>query len=429
MFVGDGGNAPSANNRHWTRLSSGPKEINLTIQNSAIRVGAMPLLNNAIQMHPEITSWRQQLHMRPELLFEVQETAAFVEAKLRVFGCDEIITGLGRTGVVGLIRGRRGEGPVIGLRADMDALPIVESTNLPYSSRISGCMHACGHDGHTAMLLGASRHLCETRNFRGSVAVIFQPAEEGGGGGREMVNDGLMERFKIERVFGMHNEPGLAVGKFALRSGALMASADKIAITVRGRGGHAADPHRAIDPIFIGAQIVSALQGIVARNTDPLESLVVSVTKFHAGEAFNIIPPLACLDGTVRTLSKSLRESAEIRIRETVEGVARALGGEAQLDYQRHTPVTFNHELEAKLAAEVARDVVGAQNVDSDVRPQLASEDFSFMLEARPGALILIGNGETDFCHNPNYDFNDAIIPHGVSYWVRLAETALTAES
>jgi hippurate hydrolase len=389
----------------------------------------MPLLNSAIEMHPEIAAWRQELHMRPELLFEVHETAAFVEGKLRAFGCDQIVRGLGRTGVVGLIQGRYGEGPVIGLRADMDALPIVEATNLPYSSRISGRMHACGHDGHTAMLLGASRHLCETRNFRGSVVVIFQPAEEGGGGGREMVSDGLMERFKIERVFGMHNEPGLPVGKFALRSGALMASADKIAITVRGRGGHAADPHRAIDPVFIGAQIVTALQGIVARNTDPLESLVISVTKFHAGDAFNIIPSLAQLDGTVRTLSRALRESAEVRIRDTVEGIARALGGEAQLDYQRNSPVTFNEEREAKLAAHAAGDVVGVQNVDSDMDPQMASEDFSFMLEARPGALIFIGNGDTAFCHSPNYDFNDAIIPHGVSYWVRLAETALKAEA
>jgi amidohydrolase len=389
----------------------------------------MPLLNSAIEMHPEIAAWRQELHMRPELLFEVHETAAFVESKLRAFGCDQIVTGLGRTGVVGLIQGRYGEGPVIGLRADMDALPISEATNLPYSSRVSGRMHACGHDGHTAMLLGASRHLCETRNFRGSVAVIFQPAEEGGGGGREMVSDGLMERFQIERVFGMHNEPGLPVGKFALRSGALMASADKIYITVRGRGGHAADPHRAIDPIFIGAQIVTALQGIVARNTDPLESLVISVTKFHAGDAFNIIPSQAQLDGTVRTLSKVLRESAEVRIRDTVEGIARALGGEAQLDYQRNSPVTFNEEREAKLAAHVAADVVGVQNVNSDMDPQMASEDFSFMLEARPGALIFIGNGDTAFCHSPNYDFNDAIIPHGVSYWVRLAETALKAEA
>jgi amidohydrolase len=389
----------------------------------------MSLLDNAIQMHPEIAAWRRALHMQPELLFEVQQTAAFVESKLRVFGCDQIVTGLGRTGVVGLIRGRHGEGPVIGLRADMDALPIAETTNLPYSSRVAGRMHACGHDGHTAMLLGASRHLCETRNFRGSVVVIFQPAEEGGGGGREMVTDGLMERFDIERVFGMHNEPGLPVGKFALRSGPLMASADAIAITVHGRGGHAADPHRAIDPVFIGAQIVTALQGIVARNTDPLESLVISVTKFHAGEAFNIIPSEAHLGGTVRTLSKALRESAEARIRQTVEGVARALGGEAELDYRRLAPVTFNEERAAKLAAEVAREVVGVQNVDSNVAPQLASEDFSFMLEARPGALIFIGNGDTAFCHSPDYDFNDDIIPHGVSYWVGLAETALNAQS
>ena len=385
----------------------------------------MPILNCAAEMHSEIATWRQALHIRPELMFEVHETAAFVEGKLRAFGCDEVITGLGRTGVVGLIRGRHGEGPVIGLRADMDALPITEETGLPYASKVEGLMHACGHDGHTAMLLGATRHLCETRNFRGAIAVIFQPAEEGGGGGREMVNEGMMERFAIKQVFGMHNMPGIPVGEFAIRSGSIMAAADEITITVKGRGGHAAMPHRTIDPVFIGAQIITALQGIVARNTDPLDSLVISVTKFHAGEVMNVIPQTAELAGTVRALSQSARDHAEVRIRETVEGVARALGGEASLVYKRNYPVTFNHPTETDIALDVARYVAGDHKVDGNIRPLMAAEDFAFMLESRPGAFIFIGNGDTAFLHNSKYDFNDAIIPHGVSYWVKLAETAL----
>jgi amidohydrolase len=385
----------------------------------------MPLLNRAFEMQPEIAAWRQELHMKPELMFDVHETARFVENKLRSFGCDEVLTGLGRTGVVGLIRGRHGEGPVIGLRADMDALPILEETQLPYASKVVGRMHACGHDGHTAMLLGATRHLCDTRNFRGAVAVIFQPAEEGGGGGHEMVKDGLMERFAIERVFGMHNMPGIPAGEFAVRPGAIMAAMDEIYITIKGRGGHAAMPHMAIDPVFIGAQIITALQGIVARNADPLDSLVVSVTKFHSGDVINVIAPTAELAGTVRALSKAMRDVAEVRIRETVEGVASALGGEAEFIYRRRYPVTVNHVAETTLAAAVAREVVGATNVNGDVRPLMVAEDFAFMLETRPGAFILIGNGDSAYCHNPNYDFNDAIIPEGISYWVTLAETAL----
>lgn len=388
-------------------------------------VSEMPLLNNAAEMLPEISAWRRELHQRPELMFDVHETARFVEDKLRGFGCDEIVTGLGRTGVVGMIHGRHGTGSVIGLRADMDALPIIEATNLPHASQTPGRMHACGHDGHTAMLLGAARHLCETRNFRGSVAVIFQPAEEGGGGGREMVEDGMMERFAIERVFGLHNMPGIPAGAFAIRPGPMLAAMDEIAITVSGRGGHAAMPHQAIDPVFIGAQIVCALQGIVSRNTDPLDSLVISVTKFHAGAVINVIEPPAELAGTVRTLSPKTRDFAEIRIRETVEGIARALGGEATLTYRRHYPVMVNHEAETRLAAEVARDIGGASNVDTNLKPEMGAEDFAFMLEARPGAMICLGNGDSAYLHHPNYDFNDEIIPHGISYWVRLAETAL----
>ena len=385
----------------------------------------MPLLNAASLMQPEIAAWRQALHMRPELLFDVHETAKFVAEKLTAFGCDEVVTHIGRTGIVGLIRGRDGEGQVIGMRADMDALPIVEATGLPYASQIHGRMHACGHDGHTAMLLGAARHLCGTRNFSGAVAVIFQPAEEGGGGGLEMVADGMMERFAIDQVFGLHNEPGLPVGQFAIRTGAIQAAYDEITIAIKGRGGHAAMPHLTIDPIFIGAQMISALQGIVARNTDPIESLVVSITKFHAGDAMNVIPPTAELGGTVRTLSKKLRERAEIRIRETVENVARALGGEASLSYVRKYPVTVNHQKETALAIAAAREVVGANCIETDVKPNMGAEDFAFMLEKRPGTIIWLGNGDTPYVHHPEYDFNDEAIPVGVSYWVKLAETVL----
>jgi amidohydrolase len=385
----------------------------------------MPLLNTASENQPEIAAWRQALHSRPELLFDVHETARFVGDKLRAFGCDEVVAGIGRTGIVGIIQGRHGKGAVIGLRADMDALPIAEATGLPYASQIPGLMHACGHDGHTAMLLGAARHLCETRNFRGAVAVIFQPAEEGGGGGREMVADGMMERFGISQVFGLHNEPGMAVGRFAIRTGAFLAAYDEITIAVKGKGGHAAMPHLTIDPIYIGAQIITALQGIVSRNTDPIESLVISITKFHAGDAMNVIPPSAELAGTVRTLSKEVRDTAETRIRETVENMATALGGEATLTYVRKYPVTVNHAAETQLAIAAAREVMGTGSIETDARPIMGAEDFAFMLEARPGAIINLGNGDTAYCHSPDYDFNDEIIPIGVSYWVRLAEMVL----
>jgi hippurate hydrolase len=267
----------------------------------------MPLLNRAVEMQTEIAGWRHALHMEPEILFEVHKTAAFVAEKLRAFGCDEVVTGIGRTGVVGVIKGRHGGGPALGLRADTDALPIAEDTGLAHASKIPGRMHACGHDGHTAMLLGAARHLAETRNFRGRVAVIFQPAEEGGGGGLATVKDGLMERFGIESVYGMHNFPGLPVGQFAIRPGPIMAAADVFSIAVQGNGGHAALPHKTVDPIFIAAQIVGALQGIAARNADPLEAMVVSITRFHAGDAYNVIPQSALLAGTARTLKPELR--------------------------------------------------------------------------------------------------------------------------
>jgi amidohydrolase len=389
----------------------------------------MPLLNRAIEMQNDVSGWRRHLHQNPELMFDVHETARFVTDKLRQFGCDIVETGIGRTGVVGIIRGRHGEGPTVGLRSDMDALPLTEITGKPWASHVTGAMHACGHDGHTAMLLGAAQYLAQTRNFKGSVAVIFQPAEEGGGGGREMVADGMMERFSISEVYGMHNIPGLPIGEFAIRKGPIMAATDEFTITVEGRGGHAAQPHRTIDPVVIGAQVVNALQTIVSRGTDPLDSVVLSVTMFHAGDAHNIIPQRAELGGTVRTLRPEMRDFAERRLIEVAEGVASALGASAAVHYTRNYPVTFNHDRETDFAAQTARNVAGNNAVNDKVLPMMAGEDFSYMLEARPGAFIFLGNGTSASLHNPGYDFNDDAIPYGISYWVQLAESALSASS
>ncbi|MGD9480549.1 M20 aminoacylase family protein [Shinella sp. G-2] len=386
----------------------------------------MPILNRAAELQDEIAGWRRQLHREPELLFAVEKTAAFVAEKLREFGVDEVVTGIGRTGVVGLIRGKD-EGRTIGLRADMDALPIEETSGKPWASITKGKMHACGHDGHTAMLLGAAKYLTETRNFSGNVAVIFQPAEEGGGGGNEMVKDGMMERFGIAEVYGMHNLPGLPVGSFGTRPGPIMAATDEFNITVRGRGGHAALPHKTIDPIVIGAQVVTALQTIVSRVADPIASLVVSVTKFNAGFAHNVIPEEAKLAGTVRTLSPDMREEAEARIRQICAGLASAHGAEITVTYHRNYPVTVNHADETGHAVSVARGISGATAVDDALNPMMGGEDFSYMLQSRPGAFIFLGNGDTAGLHHPAYDFNDEAIPHGVTYWVKLAESRLAA--
>ena len=385
----------------------------------------MPIVNRIADMHGEITAWRRDIHAHPELLYDVHRTAASVADKLRHFGCDEVATGIGRTGVVGVIRGGKGSGRTIALRADMDALPIEEATGAPYQSTVPGKMHACGHDGHTAMLLGAARYLAETRNFAGTAIVIFQPAEEGGAGGQAMVRDGLLERFRVEEVYGMHNYPGLPVGQFALRPGPLMAAADRITIEIEGRGGHAARPHFAVDTVLVGAQIINQIQSIVARNVDPLQAAVISICVFQAGSTDNVIPQTALLRGTARSLTPQVRDLLEKRLHEVVEGTARLYGATAKLTYKRDYPITRNHERQAAFAASVAAEVVGRERVDDQIAPVMGAEDFSFMLEARPGAFIFVGNGDSAGLHHPAYDFNDEIIPLGTSYWVKLVETAL----
>ncbi|MCK8781246.1 M20 family metallopeptidase [Rhizobium sp. NTR19] len=385
----------------------------------------MPVLNRAAELQGEVTEWRRHLHENPEILYEVENTAAFVASKLKEFGVDEVVTGIGRTGVVGVIRGKGPGNRVIGLRADMDALPLSEITGKPWSSKIAGKMHACGHDGHTSMLLGAAKYLAETRNFNGSVAVIFQPAEEGGAGALAMVEDGMMERFGIEEVYGMHNMPGIPLGQFAIRKGGIMAAPDRFTIVIKGHGGHAAQPHKTVDPIFIGSQLVGSLQAIAGRNADPLRSVVVSVTRFDAGTTHNIIPDEATLWGTVRTHNEETRDLAENRLRQIVDGIVAAHGAEATIEYHRQCPVTSNHDQETEHAIKAATDVVGAANVDPDVDPSMAGEDFAFMLNSRPGAFIFIGNGDTAPLHNPRYDFEDEAISYGISYWVRLVEQRL----
>jgi len=386
----------------------------------------MPIRSAIDDLVPDARAWRHEIHQNPGLLYDVGDTARFVADKLRAFGCDEVKTGIGRTGVVGVIHGAKGSSSrTIGLRADMDALPIEEETNLPYRSKIPGKMHACGHDGHTAMLLGAARRLAETRDFAGKAVVIFQPAEEGGAGAMAMIDDGLMDTFGVEEVYGMHNMPALPVGAFKLRKGPLMASADEITITVEGRGGHAAMPHQGVDPLVVGAQIVTALQTIASRNVDPLDACVVSVTQFHAGTANNVIPQSAWLNGTVRTLKAATRDFIERRIHEIAAGLATAGGATARVDYRRGYPTTVNHAAETEFAARVARKVAGHAHVDDDAAPVMGAEDFSFMLEARPGAFIFLGNGDTAKLHHPAYDFNDDALAYGMSYWVELVETAL----
>jgi len=390
----------------------------------------MPIVNRVADLHPDITAWRRDIHQHPELLYDVHRTAAFVAERLREFGCDEVATGLGKTGVVGVIKGKKAAGnghiKTIGLRADMDALPIEEATDLPYASKIPGKMHACGHDGHTAMLLGAARYLAETRNFAGDAVVIFQPAEEGGAGAEAMIKDGLMDRFGIEQVYGMHNGPGIPIGAFAIRPGPIMAATDELNITIKGHGGHASRPHKCIDSVLVGAQLVAALQQIVARNVDPLESAVISVCEFHAGTARNVIPQTAELRGTIRTLTAEVRELVTRRIAEVTAGVAQMTGARIDLDIKRGYPVTVNHAAQTEHATEIARQVAGESNVH-DTPPLMGAEDFSYMLQARPGAFIFCGNGDSAGLHHPAYNFNDEAILYGTSFWIKLVENTLAA--
>ncbi len=382
----------------------------------------MPIKNRFAEMLPEITEWRRDLHEHPEILFDTFRTSGIVEDKLRAFGCDEVVTGLGRTGVVGVIHGKTNKsGKVIGLRADMDALPIREATGLEYASKTPGAMHACGHDGHTAMLLGAAKYLAETRNFDGTAVVIFQPAEEGGGGGREMCEDGMMDRFGIQEVYGMHNWPGMPIGQFAIRTGAFFAAADQFEITVTGRGGHGAKPHDTLDTTVIASHIVVALQTIVSRNLNPIKQLVVSITSFETeSKAFNVIPETVTLKGTVRTLDPEVQDMAEARLIEISERTAHVFGGSAVVDFQRGFPVMVNAAEQTAFAAEVATSVAGQCETHAPL--VMEGEDFAFLANERPGAYILVGNGDTASVHHPRYNFSDDTIPAGCSWWAGLVE-------
>jgi amidohydrolase len=389
----------------------------------------MPIINRIHEFTNDVTEWRRDFHTHPELQYEVHRTAGIVAQRLKEFGCDEVVTGIGRTGVVGVIKGRKStSNRVIGLRADMDALPITEETNAPYASQNKGVMHACGHDGHTSMLLGAARYLAETRNFDGSAVVIFQPAEENGGAGaKAMCADGMMDRFGITEVYGMHNMPGIPIGAFALRPGPMMASSTRVEIEVEGTGGHAAKPHLTVDPVMIATEIVQALQLVVSRNVDPLAGTVLSITQIHTGTAFNIIPDRVYIGGTLRSLNTASRDFAQKRIYEVATGIATAHRAKAKVTLTTGYPVTENHRDQTDFAERVAKDVAGAARVDGAMEPSMGSEDFSFMLLERPGAFIFIGNGDTASVHNAKYDFDDAALPVGMSYWARLVEMAMPA--
>ncbi|NOE25343.1 M20 aminoacylase family protein [Ruegeria sp. HKCCD6157] len=386
----------------------------------------MPIKNRLAEMHEEITGWRRDIHQHPEILYDTHRTSALVAEKLKEFGCDEVVTGIGRTGVVGVIRGKSDtQGRVIGLRADMDALPMQEQTGLDYASKTSGAMHACGHDGHTAMVLGAAKYLSETRNFDGTAIVIFQPAEEGGNGAEAMCKDGLMDRFGIQEVYAMHNVPGLPTGQFAIRSGPLLAAADEFDIHLEGRGGHAAKPHETVDTTVILSQMIVALQTIVSRNADPILQAVLSVTSVEtSSKAFNVIPQSAQIRGTVRTHSNQMRDLIEQRLKEVAEGIAATFGGSVNVNYSRGVPVTINAETQTGYAAEAAVSV-GGSCIEAPM--VMGGEDFSFMLEERPGAFIVLGNGDSAGLHHPEYDFNDEIIPIGCSWFAEMVERRMPA--
>ena len=385
----------------------------------------MAIVNRIADFHRDLAAWRHEIHAHPETAFEEKRTADFVAQRLQEFGI-EVHRGLAGTGVIGTLRGVAPGSRAIALRADMDALHIHEQNGADYASQVPGKMHACGHDGHTTMLLGAARYLAETRNFAGTVHFVFQPAEENEGGGRVMVEQGLFEKFPVEAVYGMHNWPGMPVGKFALRTGAMMASFDIFEITVRGKGTHAALPHLGIDPVVAAAQIAVGLQTIASRTIQPLDSAVVSVTQIHGGDTWNVIPDEVVLRGTTRSFKPELQDKIEAGIRRIAEGVASAMGASVSLRYERRYPPTVNSAAESEIAAAAAAEVVGDANVDRELTPTMGSEDFAFMLQAKPGAYLFIGNGRDGAgLHTPHYDFNDEILPIGASYWARLVERVL----
>ncbi|RMA41683.1 M20 aminoacylase family protein [Rhodophyticola porphyridii] len=387
----------------------------------------MPIKNRFAELLPEITAWRHDMHEHPEIMYDLPRTAGMVAEKLRAFGCDEVIEGIGRTGVVGVIRGKaQGSGRAIALRADMDALPIHEQTGLDYASKTPGAMHACGHDGHTAMLLGAAKYLAETRNFDGTLVLIFQPAEEGGAGAKAMIDDGLMDRWQIDEIYGVHNAPGIPVGEIATCAGPLQASSDEFEIVVTGKGGHAAEPHNAVDTTLVAAQIVVTLHTIVSRNIDPLARVVLTVGTFSTdSSASNVIPDTARMEGTVRCLDPGMRGLAEARVRQVAEDTARAFGAQAEVIWTPGYPVTVNDATSVARAAEAARAV--GMKVDDTARPIMPSEDFSYFLEKRPGAYLFLGNGDTAHCHHPAYNFNDEAIPYGCSFFAELVERRMPA--
>ena len=384
----------------------------------------MPVKNRFADLHADITAWRRDIHEHPEILYDTHRTSALVAEKLKAFGCDEVVTGIGRTGVVGVIRGREtSSGRAVGLRADMDALPMQEQTGLAHASKIPGAMHGCGHDGHTAMLLGAAQYLAETRNFDGTAVVIFQPAEEGGNGAEAMVKDGLMERFGIDEVYAIHNSPGLETGQFAIRSGALLASVDEFIIRLQGRGGHAAKPHETRDTTVMMCQLICALQTIVARNVDPVMQGVLSVTSAEtSSKAFNVIPDRAEVKGTIRTHSRDVRAQIPDRLRAVTDGIAQTFGCRAEVEFVNGVPVTINDAAATDHARAAAEAVSGSCG---EVPLSMGGEDFSFMLDARPGAMIRLGNGDSRGLHHPEYDFNDDAIPAGCSWLVTMIEQRL----
>ncbi|WP_411351001.1 M20 aminoacylase family protein [Leisingera aquaemixtae] len=383
----------------------------------------MPVVNRIADYAEEMKAWRRYLHQIPELALDLPKTAAFVAERLREFGVDELHEGIAQTGMVAIINGQ-GEGPTIGLRADMDALPIPEETGAEYASGHAGNMHACGHDGHTAMLLGAAKYLAETRNFKGRVALIFQPAEEAIGGARIMVEEGIMERFDIGEVYALHNAPGLPEGQFLTTPGALMAATDEFRIHIKGVGGHAAMPHETRDPVMAACGMAQAIQTIVSRNHHALQDLVVSVTQIHTGTTDNVVPDTAYINGTVRSFDPAVQKMVMRRMKEIVAGQAASYGVEAELDYETGYPATYNDAEKTAFAVEVAREISGAGNVEAEGGREMGAEDFAYMLQVRPGSYLFLGQGDSAGLHHPKYDFNDDIAPVGASFFARLVERA-----